>query len=140
MDIEQTKEAVKKEEGYRLEVYKCTEGHLTGGYGHKMLEGETAPTDHAGWLVLFERDFARAVTGADDLLKICPDINDSARHIVVEMVYQMGAYGVSKFKGMLKALQDGDYKQASVEMLDSRWAKQTPNRANRMAERMANIS
>jgi hypothetical protein len=27
-----------------------------------------------------------------------------------------------------------------VEMLDSRWAKQTPNRANRMAERMANIS
>jgi len=25
-------------------------------------------------------------------------------------------------------------------MLDSRWAKQTPNRANRMAERMANIS
>jgi len=139
MDINQTKEAVKKEEGYRLEVYKCTEGHLTGGYGHKMLEGETPPTDHAGWLVLFERDFARAVTGADDLLKICPDINDSARNIVVEMVYQMGAYGVSKFKGMLKALQEEDYKQASVEMLDSRWAKQTPNRAKRMAERMANI-
>jgi lysozyme len=40
---------------------------------------------------------------------------------------------------MLKALQDEDYKQASVEMLDSRWAKQTPNRAKRMAERMANI-
>ena len=40
MDIEQTKEAVKKEEGYRLETYRCTEGHLTGGYGHKMLEGE----------------------------------------------------------------------------------------------------
>jgi len=93
MDIEQTKEAVKKEEGYRLETYHCTEGHLTGGYGHKMLEGETAPTDHAGWLVLFERDFARAVTGADDLLMLCPDINDSARNIVVEMVYQMGAYG-----------------------------------------------
>ena len=41
---------------------------------------------------------------------------------------------------MLKALQDEDYKTSSVEMLDSRWAKQTPNRANRMAERMANIS
>ena len=106
MDINQTKEAVKKEEGYRLETYKCTEGHLTGGYGHKMLEGEVAPTDHAGWLVLFERDFARAVTGADDLLMLCPNIKDTARNIVVEMVYQMGAFGVSKFKGMLKALQD----------------------------------
>ena len=70
---------------------------------------------------------------------ICPNIDETARNIVVEMVYQMGAYGVSKFNGMLKALQDEDYKQASVEMLDSRWAKQTPNRAKRMAERMANI-
>jgi len=140
MDIEQTKEAVKKEEGYRLETYRCTEGHLTGGYGHKMLEGEVPPKDHAGWLKIFERDFARAVTGTDDLLMLCPNINETARNIVVEMVYQMGAYGVSKFKGMLKALQEDDYKRASYEMLDSRWAKQTSNRAKRMAERMANIS
>jgi lysozyme len=139
MDIEKTKEEIKKEEGFRMETYYCTEGHLTGGYGHKMLEGEEVPKDKAGWDKLFERDFARAVTGADDLLMICPNINEIARNIVVEMVYQMGAYGVSKFKGMLKALQDGDYKQASVEMLDSKWAKQTPNRAKRMAERMANI-
>ena len=139
MDIEQTKEAVKKEEGYRLETYKCTEGHLTGGYGHKMLKGETPPTDHAGWLKIFERDFARAMTGADDLLMLCPNIHETARHIVVEMVYQMGSYGVSRFKKFLQALQDSDYKEASVQMLDSRWAKQTPNRANRMSERMANI-
>ena len=139
MDIEQTKEAVKKEEGFRLETYKCTEGHLTGGYGHKMLEGEVPPTDHAGWLKIFERDFARAMTGAEDLLMLCPNIHETARHIVVEMVYQMGAYGVSRFKKFLQALQDSDYKEASVQMLDSRWAKQTPNRANRMSERMANI-
>tara|TARA_B110001452_G_scaffold169304_1_gene141550 strand:+ start:111 stop:530 length:420 start_codon:yes stop_codon:yes gene_type:complete len=139
MDIEHTKEAVKKEEGFRLETYKCTEGHLTGGYGHKMLEGEVPPTDHAGWLKIFERDFARAMTGADDLLMLCPNIHETARHIVVEMVYQMGSYGVSRFKKFLQALQDSDYKEASVQMLDSRWAKQTPNRANRMSERMANI-
>lgn len=139
MDLEKTKEAIKKEEGFRMETYYCTEGHLTGGYGHKMLEGEEVPKDKAGWDKLFERDFARAVTGAEDLLMICPNIDETARNIVVEMVYQMGAYGVSKFKGMLKALQDEDYKQASVEMLDSKWAKQTPNRAKRMAERMANI-
>ena len=139
MDIEHTKEAVKKEEGFRLETYKCTEGHLTGGYGHKMLEGEVPPTDHAGWLKIFERDFARAMTGADDLLMLCPNIHETARHIVVEMVYQMGSYGVSRFKKFLQALQNSDYKEASVQMLDSRWAKQTPNRANRMSERMANI-
>ena len=139
MDIEQTKAEIKKEEGFRMETYKCTEGHLTGGYGHKMLDGETPPTDMAGWTKLFERDFARAMSGAEELLMLCPNIHDTARHIVVEMCYQMGSYGVSKFKGMLSALQDADYATASIEMLDSRWAKQTPKRAMRMAERMRNI-
>ena len=139
MDIEQTKAEIKKEEGFRMETYKCTEGHLTGGYGHKMLDGETPPTDMAGWTKLFERDFARAMSGAEELLMLCPNIHDTARHIVVEMCYQMGSYGVSKFKGMLSALQDADYATASIEMLDSRWAKQTPKRAMRMAERMKSI-
>jgi|TARA_R110001592_G_scaffold169400_2_gene405925 lysozyme len=139
MDIEQTKAEIKKEEGFRMETYKCTEGHLTGGYGHKMLDGETPPTDMAGWTKLFERDFARAMSGAEELLMICPNVDDTARHIVVEMCYQMGSYGVSKFHGMLSALQESDYVTASKEMLDSRWAKQTPKRAMRMAERMRNI-
>ena len=33
-----TKTHVKTEEGYKLEPYKCTEGHLTGGYGHKIID------------------------------------------------------------------------------------------------------
>ena len=33
-----------------------------------------------------------------------------------------------------------DYVEASKEMLDSKWAKQKPNRANRMSERMAEIA
>ena len=139
MDIEQTKAEIKKEEGFRMEVYKDTLGFSTGGYGHKMLEGEIPPTDMAGWTKLFERDFARAVSGAEELLMICPNVDDTARHIVVEMCYQMGSYGVSKFHGMLSALQKSDYVTASKEMLDSRWAKQTPKRAMRMAERMRNI-
>ena len=82
MDLEQTKKEIKKEEGFRMEVYKDTLGFETGGYGHKMLEGEIPPTDIAGWTKLFERDFARAVTGAEDVLMLCPNVHDTARHIV----------------------------------------------------------
>jgi lysozyme len=139
MDIIQTKLEVKKEEGFRMEVYKDTLGFETGGWGHKMMYDDITPKDKAGWEVFFEKDFDRAVTGSEDLLKLCPNIDETARHLVVEMCFQMGAFGVSKFKGMLKALQEEDYKLAAVEMLDSRWAKQTPNRANRMAQRMENI-
>ena len=54
------------------------------------------------------------------------------------MVFQLGKSGVSKFRNMWKALQQDppDYKEAAVQMLDSRWAKQTPNRANDMANLM----
>jgi lysozyme len=139
MDIEQTEIEIKKEEGFRMEVYEDTLGHKTGGWGHKMMPDDVVPKDKIGWQVYFDKDFDRAKNGCEELLTLCPDIPETAKHIVLEMVYQMGAYGVSRFKGMLKALQDEDYKLAAVEMLDSRWAKQTPNRANRMAQRMENV-
>jgi len=34
---------------------------------------------------------------------------------------------------MLEALQDQDYETASLEMLDSRWAEQTPARAEELS-------
>ena len=45
--------------------------------------------------------------------------------------------GVSKFKMMIKALQNRLYSEAAIQMLDSRWAKQTPNRAKELSEHMA---
>ena len=37
---------------------------------------------------------------------------------------------------MLAALDVQDYKTASTEMLDSKWATQVPNRARRLSEIM----
>ena len=37
---------------------------------------------------------------------------------------------------MKKAIDDRNYELAASEMLDSLWSKQTPNRANRLADRM----
>ena len=52
------------------------------------------------------------------------------------MVFQLGVGGVSKFKAMWKALEENDYTTASIEMLDSRWAKQTPTRAENLSDIM----
>ena len=43
------------------------------------------------------------------------------------------------FKKMHAALQNQDYKKAAAEMLGSKWARQTPNRANRLSLRMSNV-
>ena len=53
------------------------------------------------------------------------------------MIFQLGKTGVSKFRNMWKHLSALEYASAASEMLDSRWAKQTPNRAEGMSAQMA---
>ena len=73
---------------------------------------------------------------------MCKDlkISDDAKFLIIEMIFQLGSAGVQKFRKMWEALKEDppNYKEASVQMLDSRWAKQTPNRAQEMAGHMGN--
>ena len=96
---------------------------------------------------LFDIDINRAAAGADELImKNIGDHDDLPKiiqEVLVEMVFQLGKTGVSKFRNMWAALKEKtppDYKTAAAEMLDSRWAKQTPNRAKRMSDIMASLS
>jgi lysozyme len=61
------------------------------------------------------------------------------KDVVMEMCYQLGVTGVSKFKKTLAYLQDKRWEEASVEMLDSLWAKQTPNRAKELSNRVKEV-
>ena len=54
---------------------------------------------------------------------------------MIEMSFQMGIRGVSKFRKMLVAMEKADWEEAAKEMLDSKWAKKdSPQRANRLAD------
>jgi lysozyme len=133
------KERIKEHEGYCETVYKDTLGFPTGGYGHKIIPGEPIPKDRSGWEALFESDFQRAVDGAENILSGY-DIDETAREVIIEMVYQMGEGGVSKFKKALDHLKEQRYIECAGEMLNSRWRKQTPIRAKKLADMMAGIN
>ncbi len=132
-----TMESIKEHEGYRLEPYRCTEGALTGGWGHKLLVGEQVPKTREGWLEVFEKDFNDAWSNTEQFCEThnLPD-NDEMMSVLCEMIFQLGYTGVSKFKMMIKALQEGDFLEAYNQMLDSRWHIQTKNRCEALAERM----
>ena len=139
MSKESLKKRIKLHEGYRLEPYTDTLGYLTGGIGHRIMPNEEVPTTEEGWMKLFDSDFQSAW---EFMERFCEEnnlrvISDDAKEVLCEMIYQMGFSGVSKFKNMIKALQNRNYKLASTEMLDSRWAKQTPNRAKELSDHMA---
>ncbi len=60
--------------------------------------------------------------------------------VVAEMAYQLGVGGVLKFKKMWAALAERDYDTAAKEAMDSKWAKQTPNRASELAGRLRDVA
>ena len=132
-----TKDSIRSHEGCRLDPYECTEGFLTGGYGHKILEGEEVPTTKEGWEALFDKDFEKAWCDMEILCEThnLPE-NEEMMSILCEMIFQLGFTGVSKFKMMIKALQEGNMEEASNQMKDSKWYVQTPNRCVALAERM----
>lgn len=125
-------EDIKQEEGFSGMVYRCTEGFDTIGYGTKM-----PITKEEAELILNHRlnqTKAQLTSYLYDL-----DIKQEAWDILFNMAYQLGVKGVLNFKNMIKALKDNDYKEASIQMLDSLWAKQTPNRAKRLSDRMSKL-
>lgn len=129
-------ETIKAAEGLKLSVYRCTEGYPTIGYGHRCPADQKSITKEQAEAI-FAADFAKAVEQVEAL--VGKDARQEVKDIVTEMIFQMGAGGVSKFKTMLKCIKAKDYKGASAAMLDSRWAKQTPKRARRLALDMAAI-
>ena len=134
-------ESVRKHEGYRNKVYLDTLGKRTVGVGHLCVEDfweDDKEYEESFLMEILQKDLQGAIDGAENL---CEDlkISDDAKIIIIEMIFQLGKTGVSKFRNMWKALQQDppNYEEASIQMLDSRWAKQTPNRAKEMASHMA---
>ena len=145
MDMDRLLESVKKHEGYRNKVYLDTLGKRTVGVGHLCVEDfweDDKEYEEKFLMTILEHDLQTAIKGAKELMEEhdCADIDEQAEEILIEMVFQLGKTGVSKFRNMWKCLSELNYVGASYEMLDSRWAKQTPNRANAMAKTMKEIT
>ena len=144
MNMERLLQSVKDHEGYRNKVYLDTLNKRTVGVGHRCVEEfweDDKEYEEKFLMDILEADLQNAIKGAKDLMSEhgCMDIDEIAEEIIIEMIFQLGKTGVSKFKNMWKALSALEYSTAAMEMLDSRWAKQTPNRAQGMSAEMASL-
>lgn len=121
---------LKEHEGFSGMPYNDSLGYATIGFGTKLPLSE----NEAELLMKYRLEKKR-----DELIKAMPfvcNLPDDKQKVLYEMSYQMGVRGVLLFKRMWSALKSGDFETASKEMLDSRWAVQTPSRAERLAKIM----
>ena len=132
------------DEGYKLMVYRCTGGYLTGGIGHnfdadpaihimhrKVKFGDRVSPDEA--VALFEYDLGKVMMGLKKRVSFFNSSPENIKAVLINMAFQMGIDGLAKFKRMLKAMDEGDYEAAADHILDSKYAKDTPSRARRMS-------
>lgn len=136
---EELKTQIKEHEGFVSRVYKDSLGKRTIGYGHLCVEPEQWDDEKEYTKeeleLVFDKDFDEALKNAESLIGDRP-VNFIAKQVLIEMVFQLGIGGVGKFKKMWSALDNEDYGEASFQMMDSLWAKQTPKRAEKLSHKM----
>ena len=129
-------ESIKRHEGYVGIVYKDSLGIDTIGYGFAIKDLEL---DEDICEIILERKLKELETRVNLKFKWFMYMPQEIKDVVMEMCYQLGVGGVSKFKKTIAYLQNKQWEEASVEMLDSLWAKQTPNRAKELSNRVKEV-
>ena len=139
-------EEIKADEGVVNEIYLDHLGLPTVGVGHLIREHDPEYGLDVGTQVddervteLFEADLYTCVAETKLLYPQFEELPAEAQKILCNMMFNLGRPRLSKFIKMREHVNNGAWNEAANEMLDSKWAKQVPNRANRLVERMRNI-
>ena len=147
MDIEILKKELIEDEGCKYEIYLDHLGYKTFGIGHLCKATDPENDLEVGSEVSRERvdecflnDIEKVIEDCIILYDDFYTLPDEAQLIVANMMFNLGRPRLTNFIRMRKAVNEGNFSEAKIQMLDSKWAKQVPNRAERLSERMGNIT
>ena len=147
MNLDRLKEDLIADEGLKLEIYLCNAEppRRTVGIGHML-----TPVDPE-WLMdigdtitrercdeLFAVDIETTIRDCERVYENWDSLPDEAQLICANMMYNLGQTRMSSFLKYILALNQSppDIASAAVEMADSRWHEQLPNRSQRLIDRM----
>ena len=128
---------LERREGFRPCVYKDSEGLWTIGIGllvDPSRPGAGLTHEEARWIL--GRRYDQKVAQLNAALPWLKTLSDARQRVLYDMAYQLGVSGVLAFRNTLKAIQVGDWQAAHDGLMDSLWARQTPNRARELAAQM----
>jgi lysozyme len=132
-DFPETLDLLRKHEGLRLKPYRCTAGALTVGYGHNLDANGITQDDAERFL---ERDAQRALDCARAEVSNFDVLTRNRQAVLISMVFQLGPSSFRQFRRTIELVERGEFTEAAKQMLLSRWAKQTPRRAEELARMM----
>jgi len=126
-----------RHEGLELKPYRDIVGKLTIGVG-RNLDDNGITEDEARYLL--QNDITRHALELGDAFPVVRNLDETRYYVLLNMAFNMGIPRLRDFKKMWAAIDSGDFREASRQMMDSRWAGQVGRRATELAELMANAN
>ena len=144
MNLIKLQDEIADDEGVKYETYHCSLGHLTGGIGHLITEWAEEFYDksigtrisHEQINDWFAKDIETTIKDCNLLFSQFNNLPEEIQRVLANMCFQLGRPRLSKFKNMIAAVEDLDWAKMADEMEDSNWFRQTPNRAQRLIDRV----
>ena len=128
MNMQAVYDLIMAHEGLKLKPYKCSANKLTIGIG-RNLEDNGITEEEARFM--FENDLAKCIK---DLHVVFPNqfqtFPEPIQKVLMDMRFQLGPGRFRGFKKMIRAVEQGDLQEMIVQMKNSQWYRQVPNRAN----------
>lgn len=124
-------ESAAKHEGLMLTAYRDSRGVWTAGYGRNLQVMVISQRTAVEWLA---EDLNKAVVAAKHFPEYAYLDTDARQNAFIEMVFNLGPVGISKFVNMLTAIRRQHFADAAKHALDSEWAVQVGKRAHTLAE------
>lgn len=144
--IEIAKKIIRIDEGFREKPYYDHLKWPTIGYGFRIPgTGQHDPLppikmDRPGAENMLTSKIDEVVEQfqSNDFRNIFPGLNDVRKAVLISMAFQVGMYGLLKFRGMRAGLAMNDYDKAADEIIDSAaWRDpKTRDRFQRNADQM----
>ena len=127
-------EMLRKHESVETHAYKCSANKTTIGVGRNIDKNGGIGLSQMEIDYLLANDIKRVEAELSQAFNWYDDLNDPRKDAMMDMCFNMGLPRLSKFKKSLAAMARGDYKTASAEFLDSRWATQVGMRSVTISE------
>lgn len=123
------------DEGRRNRIYldTATPPKWTGGVGRNLTDRGFSEDEID---LMLNNDINQAVKDARQLVPGFDNLDDVRQEVLTNMSFNLGYNRLAGFKKFLAAVNASEFAEASLEMLDSTWAKQVGARAQRLSKAM----
>lgn len=118
---------IKRHEGLRLKVYKCSAGKLTIGYGRNL--DDVGITEQEADAMLM-RDIDIAINNCKKFFPNFDYYTNHRRIALASIMFNLGINRFRTFKKMIAAVRKEDWEEAAFQLKDSKRHGQIPNRSD----------